>query len=175
VPGEGGLGFSERLRHEDARREDAREWFLDACAEYFRELEQAGLTDEVKARASDAYVTYVQLQQEMLPSAEVQERVGAAYLEYTGVLRDAWASPERARHAHEALLRYVRSVAAAWSAVDVEDVHPQALAAIAHTMLAVAWTAAFTAEAPSEPARPASVVAEAGDAGGGLLGGLAPE
>lgn len=167
MPGEGGFGSPDRLRHEDASQA-----FFDACAEYFRELEQAGLTDEVKARAGEAYGSYVQILQETLPSAEVQERVGAAYLDYTGLLRDAWASPEHAGQAQEALLRYTRSVAAAWSAVDVDDVDPQALAAIAHTILTVASTAAFTAEAPSEHL----VVMEASDAGGGgLLGGLPPE
>jgi hypothetical protein len=155
VPGKGELGSRERLRHEDARQA-----FFDACAEYFRELEQAGLTDEVKARAGEAYGTYVQLLQEMLPSAEVQERVGAAYLDYTDLLRGAWASREHARPAQEALLRYVRSLAAAWSEIDLEGVDPHALAAIANTMLTVAWTAAFAAEAPSEP----PFVAEASDA-----------
>jgi hypothetical protein len=98
---------------------------------------------------SEAYTAYFTALQEPWQSGDLAQRVSALGTTYSQALRHALSGTETRAHLDVAFNRYIAATKAAWAAIDVTEVHPQDLVAIAQSM---AWVASIAAEIRSDVA-----------------------
>jgi hypothetical protein len=122
--------------------------FLDVGQGYFDALRHAGVSDDDWARATAAYASCVQAVQEAAPSPERQQHAVDAYRHYAETCQEIWGPQAQAERADAAYRSYLDSLRELLAGIDRERFEPAELAALAQSMLAVAWTASLCAEQP---------------------------
>jgi hypothetical protein len=123
--------------------------FLEVAQGYFDALRQAAVSDDDWARATAAYAAYVEAVQDVAPSPERQQRAVDAYHRYAETCQEIWGTQAQADRADAAYRSYLDALGESLARIDRDRLEPAELAALAQSMLFVAWTANLCAERPA--------------------------
>jgi hypothetical protein len=127
-------------------QEELQRQYFEVAARYFGALQEAGVSEDDTSRAATAYASYLQALEDATPSAELRQRAEQAYRAWVETCRQIWSPEAPAERAAGAYRSYLGGLRDALAGVDPEAFPPAELATLAHSMLAVAWTAAATAD-----------------------------
>jgi hypothetical protein len=127
-------------------QEELQRQYLEVTARYFGALQDAGVAEDDTSRAAAAYASYVQAVEDATPSPQLRQRAEDAYRAWAETCRQIWSPEARAERAAGAYRSYLGGLRDALAGVDPEAFPPAELATLAHSMLAVAWTASATAD-----------------------------
>jgi hypothetical protein len=148
----------QRISYPEVRTMDIRQMFGEPYLKFTKSLQDAVTHPELNQHAAEAYGEFMRVLQDTWKEAD-QKRPKEAYEKYVNAVQEALSPSLVQERSRDAFQAYLQAIHEAWNRVDVNSLDAASLAAIAESMLRVAWLASLNSgdqssgDAPPSPSR----------------------